>query len=300
MAEVSKHWFRVRDTYGVQVGPDISPGPGPRHRGRPGRHDRPPGLHVRTQRAAGLLRHDVPVNIVVLTGAGISAESGLATFRDADGLWEGHRVEDVATRRGSRRPRPGARLLRRPPGCADRSSPTRRTWRSRCWRGAGGTRTAATLLVTQNVDDLHDRAGSPSGCTCTARCVRRGARVRRAPGVDRRTTGRHARVCGAVALRPDVVWFGEVPLRSGPDRPGPAAMDVFVSVGTSGAVYPAAAFVQYALARRAHTVELNLAPSEASWMFHDSRSDRRPSWCRPGSRRCWTPDRAAATVPACR
>jgi NAD-dependent deacetylase len=225
------------------------------------------------------------MNIVVLTGAGVSAESGLATFRDADGLWEGHRVEDVATPEGfaadpdlvhdfydARR----AALDLVEPNAAHRALATlQRRWRQED-RGD-------VLLVTQNVDDLHDRAGSPDvlhmhGTLRTAWCVACDAH----PEWTGSTNGAACPVCGAVAIRPDVVWFGEVP--RGLDRIDRALrrVDVFVSVGTSGAVHPAASFVQYALARRAHTVELNLAPSEGSWMFRDSRlgpaTELVPAW----------------------
>ncbi len=213
-------------------------------------------------------------NIVVLTGAGISAESGLATFRDADGLWEGHRVEEVATPEGfaadpdlvhafydARR----AALDRVRPNAAHRAlALLEQHWREED-RGE-------FLLVTQNVDDLHDRAGSAEmihmhGSLRTAWCLACDGH----PELVGSTNGTPCPGCGEVALRPDVVWFGEVP--RGLDRIDRALrqVDLFVSVGTSGAVHPAASFVQHALARRARTVELNLAPSEGSWLFHDSR-----------------------------
>ena len=190
------------------------------------------------------------MNIVVLTGAGISAESGLATFRDADGLWEGHRVEDVASPEGfaadpdlvhdfydARR----AALDLVEPNAAHRAlALLERRWRDED-RGD-------VLLVTQNVDDLHDRAGSSDvlhmhGTLRTAWCLACDAH----PEWTGSTNGAACPACGAVALRPDVVWFGEVPRHLDRIDRALRRVDVFVSVGTSGAVHPAASFVQYAL-----------------------------------------------------
>ncbi|GAB3990734.1 NAD-dependent deacylase [Nocardioides marmoraquaticus] len=209
------------------------------------------------------------MRVVVLTGAGISAESGLATFRDADGLWEGHDPMAVATLEAfdadpdlvqrfydERR----AGLLRAQPNAAHRAL----------------ARLEETLgddlhLVTQNVDDLHERGGS-------RRVHHMHGRLRAAwcMACDARhdwdgTLADHPRCpsCGVPALRPDVVWFGEVP--HGMEEVEAALLDceVFAAVGTSGEVYPAAAFVHYALAVGARTVELNLAPPRVS-DFHQT------------------------------
>lgn len=210
------------------------------------------------------------MNIVVLTGAGISAESGLSTFRDADGLWEGHRVEDVATPEAFERD-PGvvhdfydqrkAALANAVPNPAHEAL----AQLDEAWVGD-------LLLVTQNVDDLHERAGS-------RRLLHMHGELQRAwclacdghfPWAAT-TNGSACPGCGEVALRPDVVWFGEIPY--GMDRIEQAmrGVDLFVSIGTSGAVYPAAGLVQTARLRRARTVELNLVPSEGSAFFEDSR-----------------------------
>ena len=211
------------------------------------------------------------LNIVVLTGAGISAESGVPTFRAADGLWEGHRVEDVATpeafahdpdtvhafydaRRahlGTVAPNPAHRAL----------AELERDGRHE------------VLVVTQNVDDLHERAGSRNvvhkhGELLSAWCLACGGRFRWVgPLLDRPACPG----CGERALRPDIVWFGELPYQL--ERIGSALQraDLFVSIGTSGAVYPAAGFVGAARAHGAHTVELNLEPSHGTALFHDAR-----------------------------
>ena len=211
-------------------------------------------------------------NIVILTGAGISAESGVATFRGPDGLWEGHRVEDVATPEAFRRD-PAlvqkfydarrARLNSVEPNAAHRALARL----DAAWPGE-------LLIVTQNVDDLHERAGARRvlhmhGELRSAWCLGCGARSRwEAPLSDGPACPR----CGAAGkLRPDIVWFGEMPYEM--DRIERALMnaDLFVSIGTSGAVYPAAGFVQQARAYGARTLELNLVPSEGTVFFHEAR-----------------------------
>ncbi|GAA2006917.1 NAD-dependent deacylase [Microbacterium ulmi] len=212
------------------------------------------------------------MRIVVLTGAGISAESGIPTFRAADGLWEGHRVEAVATPDGfetdpdlvlrfyDERRRVAASVA---PNAAHRALAR--------LEGALGD---GLLVVTQNVDDLHERAGSRNlvhmhGELLRALCGACGAR----PGWSGDLADRPAcPECGERMLRPDVVWFGELPY--GLDRIEQAivACDVFVSIGTSGAVYPAAGYVALAAAFGARTVELTLVPSDAVVPFDEVRA----------------------------
>lgn len=214
-------------------------------------------------------------NIVILTGAGISAESGIDTFRDAGGLWERHRVEDVATPEGfardpdlvlgfydSRR----AALRDVEPNAAHRAlGRLEREW---CAREGH-----QLLIVTQNVDDLHERGGAQQvlhmhGELNSAWCTACNARSRwdRAMG-DRPPCSQ----CGAAALRPDVVWFGEMPYGMERIYDALREADLFVSIGTSGAVYPAAGFVQEAKELGARTLELNLERSEGSHWFDESR-----------------------------
>ena len=200
-------------------------------------------------------------NIVILTGAGISAESGLATFRGPDGLWEGHRVEDVCT----------PQALARDPGLVlDFYDQRRRALANvrpnaahealgrldREWDGA-------LLIVTQNVDDLHERAGARRlihmhGELLSALCRACGERSRfESDMVDQPPCP----ACGHAALRPDIVFFGEIPYRMDEIQQALEQADLFVSIGTSGTVYPAAGFVQLANAAGADTLELNLEPS---------------------------------------
>jgi NAD-dependent deacetylase len=209
--------------------------------------------------------------VVVLTGAGISAESGVPTFRDADGLWEGHRVEDVAT--------PEAFAC--DPDTVHRFYDARRAALSGvepnpAHRGLARLEEVLgddLLVVTQNIDDLHERAGSTRVlhmhgellsalcCTCRRRTPFHGAMADHPPCPG----------CGAVDLRPDVVWFGEVPYRMDEIFAALATCEQFVSIGTSGAVYPAAGFVQQARAYGARTLELTLVPSEGSFFFDEAR-----------------------------
>ena len=222
-------------------------------------------------------------NIVILTGAGVSAESGVATFRGPDGLWEGHRVEDVAT----------PEAFRRDPTLVHAFYDARRAKLGTIGPNAAHEALARLdaewpgelLLVTQNVDDLHERAGSKrllhmhgelkSGwcLACDERFAWDGPMGEGAmcPSCSRagRGSARHRLV------RRDAV-------RNGPDRRGAAGCDLFVSIGTSGAVYPAAGFVQTARYCGARTLELNLEPSQGSVFFHESRIGKAgelvPAW----------------------
>ncbi|WP_265570359.1 NAD-dependent deacylase [Sphingomicrobium nitratireducens] len=210
-------------------------------------------------------------NIVVLTGAGISAESGLATFRGPEGLWEGHRVEDVAT----------PEAFARDPELVQRFYDARRANLASVAPNRAHEALARLdaewdgelLIVTQNVDDLHERAGARRilhmhGELNSAWCLACDARARSPATL---LDGPSCPACGKPALRPDIVWFGEMPY--GMDAIEAALMqaDLFVSIGTSGAVYPAAGFVQTARYRGTRTLELNLEPSQGSIFFDESR-----------------------------
>lgn len=210
-------------------------------------------------------------NIVILTGAGISAESGIATFRGPDGLWEGHRVEDVCT--------PDA--LARDPDLVHRFYDARRAALGDVMPNPAHRALARLdaewpgdlLIVTQNVDDLHERAGATRlvhmhGELLSALCGACGKRRRWAGPMGNRLD---CPECGRAALRPDIVFFYEMPYHMDAIERAIAAADLFVSVGTSGAVYPAAGFVQTARHHGARTLELNLEPSAGSVYFHETR-----------------------------
>jgi len=215
-------------------------------------------------------------NIVILTGAGISAESGIDTFRGAGGLWENHRVEDVATPEAfARDPELVLRFydMRREAIQAKHPNPAHVALArlDAEWRGG-------LLIVTQNVDDLHERAGAKRvlhmhgehlNAWCTACDVRS---QWRGPLIADSSGGRPpCPACGACALRPDVVWFGEMPYRLDEIYAALRRADLFVSIGTSGAVYPAAGFVRDARELGARTLELNLERSQGSAWFDESR-----------------------------
>ncbi|MGE4411410.1 MAG: NAD-dependent deacylase [Sphingobium sp.] len=210
-------------------------------------------------------------SIVILTGAGISAESGLATFRGPGGLWEGHRVEDVCTPQAlARNPALVHRFYdeRRAKLAEVEPNPAHRAL-ARLERGWAGE----LLLVTQNVDDLHERGGCGQvlhmhGELNSALCASCGAAR---PWQGSLPPGSVCPVCGAPALRPDIVFFGEMPYQMDRIDAALRKCDLFVSIGTSGAVYPAAGFVQTARYVGADTLELNLDPSAGSIYFHESR-----------------------------
>lgn len=209
--------------------------------------------------------------VVILTGAGLSAESGVPTFRGPDGLWEGERVEDVATpeafardplrvqrfydarraRLAEVQPNPAHLAL----GRLDRGWPHQ------------------LLIVTQNVDDLHERGGATRllhmhGELASAWCRACDARNPcRGPLAD----GPPCPACGTPALRPDIVWFGEIPYHMGSIEAALMQADLFVAIGTSGQVWPAAGFVDLARHAGARCLELNLDPSMVSDRFHESR-----------------------------
>ena len=210
-------------------------------------------------------------NIVVLTGAGVSAESGIDTFRSAGGLWERHRVEDVATPEGfARNPdlvlrfydMRRAAIQEREPNAAHHALARLDTE----WDGD-------LLIVTQNVDDLHERAGAKRvlhmhGTHLNAWCTACDTRSPwRGPLIDRPSCP----ACDEPQLRPDVVWFGEMPYEMDRIYAAIRDADLFVSIGTSGAVYPAAGFVRDAKAVGARTLELNLERSQGSHWFDESR-----------------------------
>jgi len=209
--------------------------------------------------------------IVILTGAGISKESGLDTFRDNDGIWAKVRIEDVATPEAYiRNPtrvqdfynarRAGLKDPKVVPNAAhDALARLERDW------------PGEVLLVTQNIDDLHERAGSKNlihmhGELLKVRCEYCDALMQWEDDLFMTTPCPH---CGRKGgLRPHVVWFGEMPLGMDKIYESLDTCRLFVSIGTSGNVYPAAGFVQHVRYRGiAHSVELNLEPSQGATLF---------------------------------
>lgn len=208
-------------------------------------------------------------SIVVLTGAGVSAESGLKTFRDNNGLWENHRVEDVCTPQAfARNPELVQRFYntRRQQLVTEAQPNAAHLALAHFERNFSGQFT----LVTQNVDDLHERAGSQNllhmhGELRKARCTRTNNIVAWSDAITSDTPCPCCQRTGT--LRPHIVWFGEMPLYMDEIEEKLAKCDLFVSIGTSGQVYPAAGFVQVARSYGAHTVELNLEPSAGRTLF---------------------------------
>ena len=217
-------------------------------------------------------------NLVILTGAGISAESGVPTFRADDGLWMGHRIEDVATPEGFARDPARVQAFyndrrRQLPTVHPNAAHQALADLAARWDGQ-------ILLVTQNVDDLHDRAHAATppapgfalihmhgellkaACTVTGRvCDWPGDLAADEPS-PHHPAGR---------LRTHIVWFGEMPLQMPRIETALARCDLFVSIGTSGSVWPAAGFVETAARAGARTVALNLEPSLGRRRFDEGR-----------------------------
>jgi NAD-dependent deacetylase len=210
--------------------------------------------------------------IVILTGAGVSAESGLATFRDSGGLWENHDPMTVAT----------PEAFRRDPALVYRFYNARRNQLQTVTPNAAHRALARlqaqfpgeVFLVTQNVDDLHERAGSTQVCHMHGElsrmlCQDCGATTPVTRDYDGDSDCPQCGVSGS--LRPDVVWFGEIPYYMDRISAQLRDCDLFIAVGTSGAVYPAAGFVREARLSGAHTIEINVQLSEVTGHFHQQR-----------------------------
>ncbi|MEP0354943.1 Sir2 family NAD+-dependent deacetylase [Paraglaciecola sp.] len=212
------------------------------------------------------------LKVVVLTGAGISAESGLKTFRDNNGLWENHSVHEVAT----------------PEGFSDNPSLVYRFYNERRKQlfskdvkpnmahyalAKLEEKLADNLwVVTQNVDNLHQRAGSKNiihmhGSLLSARCLQSGRNTGTLKDIDSAT---QCKCCQpSSGMRPDIVWFGEIPMHMERIESLLREADLFISIGTSGTVYPAAGFVNLASHYQVHCVELNLEPSDGFNQFSE-------------------------------
>jgi NAD-dependent deacetylase len=225
-------------------------------------------------------------SIVILTGAGISKESGLSTFRDKGGIWSTVRVEDVATpeafARDPDRVHDFYNMRRRlmvenqvePNVAHEALVRLEKEW------------PAKVLVITQNVDDLHERAGTETLLHMHGRHreVRCNDCDFTRPWQGDLSTKDVCDGCGkAGALRPNVVWFGEMPLHLDQIQAALTGCGLFASIGTSGSVYPAAGFVHMVRnLGNAHTVELNLEPSEGATSFVETRygcaTEMVPAW----------------------
>ncbi|MFZ2029477.1 MAG: NAD-dependent deacylase [Vitreimonas sp.] len=225
-------------------------------------------------------------NVFILTGAGISAESGLSTFRDKDGLWSRYKIEDVASIEGYRRDpqrvldfynlRRGAHGDVQPNAGHSALAKLEQHWEERG---------AAVTICTQNIDNLHEKAGSKRvihmhGELAKVRCHDCGDVTPRDGDLS---VNLGCAACGRIGgMRPHVVWFGETPLEMDAIYKALAASNLFVSIGTSGSVYPAAGFVRAAREAGIVTMEINLEPSENAEVFDAARygkaSEVAPAW----------------------
>ena len=211
--------------------------------------------------------------IVILTGAGISAESGVPTFRDAGGLWEGHSVGDVAT--------PAA--FRRNPELVHRFYNQRRSDLKSRQPNPAHIAIAKlqqaypdnVTLVTQNVDDLHERGGSPQILHLHGelRKIRCEFCLKPSDWFDDLSVHTTCPKCQRASfLRPHIVWFGEVPFGLEHIEQALENVEIFAAIGTSGLVYPAASFVDAASCNDAHTIEFNVKETTASARFDEIRT----------------------------
>lgn len=226
------------------------------------------------------------MKIFVLTGAGVSAESGLGTFRDKDGVWTRYDLSEVATPEG---------FARNPALVRDFYNARRANLASAALNAAHVSlarleaeltaRGGALYLCTQNVDDLHEKAGSTRvvhmhGELAVTRCAHCQALQ---PDPGPLTAEAVCEACGRDGgARPHVVWFGEMPLYMDAIEDALAEADLFVSIGTSGSVYPAAGFVSEARAMGIATCEINLEPSANAYVFDEKHygpaSEVVPAW----------------------
>lgn len=219
--------------------------------------------------------------ITILTGAGISAESGLGTFRDKGGLWSQYSLEEVAT----------------PEGFAHDPAKVHAFYNARRANAVEAAPNPAhhaiarlqqdprfdTVVITQNVDGLHEAAGAQAihmhGELARALC---GACDHRWDAPPEMAPDDACPACGRAATRPDVVWFGEMPYHLPEIDRRLSRTDVFAAIGTSGQVYPAAGFVEEARMQGAHCIEINLEPSDIAGMFHETfsgpASEAVPHW----------------------
>jgi len=220
-----------------------------------------------------IFKRNPSAKVLVLTGAGISAESGLKTFRDNNGLWENHSVEEVATPEG----------FRRDPELVYRFYNERR---AQLQDGSVHPNKAHEALaklesqignnlqiVTQNVDNLHERAGNKNvlhmhGELMSAKCTQSQQEKVWTKPLD--ASDRCDCCTPAQKMRPDIVWFNEIPYHMDTIEKHLFECDLFVSIGTSGNVYPAAGFANMARQYGAHTLELNLEPSQAQNLFDEA------------------------------
>ncbi len=213
-----------------------------------------------------------PNSIVILTGAGVSAESGIATFRASDGLWENHRIEDVASPEG---------FARDPELVQNFYNQRRRQLLSDEIKPNAAHRALATLeqkfagdvlLITQNIDNLHERAGSKNVLHMHGELLQMRCRISDVQYTCRQDISVEDRCecCQQTGnLRPNIVWFGEMPLFMDDIYQALAECDLFVAIGTSGKVYPAAGFIEVARQAGADGLEINMEKSLVANAFTD-------------------------------
>ena len=209
-------------------------------------------------------------SIVILTGAGISAESGIKTFRASDGLWENHRIEDVASPEGFERDPELVQAFYNARRAQLLSPEIKENKAHQALAKLEQQFQGKVTLVTQNIDDLHERAGSQNVLHMHGEILKKRCSVT-GKITDCQIALNTSDYCGCCnqqgSLRPHIVWFGEMPIFMDEIYQALAECDLFVAVGTSGNVYPAAGFVEVAKQSGAETLEINLEKSNVANVF---------------------------------
>lgn len=224
-------------------------------------------------------------SIVILTGAGISAESGIKTFRAADGLWEKHRIEDVASPEGYQRDPELVQTFYNARRVQLQSPEIRENAAHQALAKLQQEHSGEIVLVTQNIDDLHERAGSKNILHMHGELLKKRCSITSqiSDCLDDINISDSCDCCDVKGvLRPHIVWFGEMPFYMDEIYTALENCDLFVAIGTSGNVYPASGFVEVARQFGAETLEINLEKSNVANVFDSGKYGQAthcvPSW----------------------
>ena len=223
--------------------------------------------------------------IVILTGAGISAESGIKTFRASDGLWEDHRIEDVASPEGFQQDPKLVHQFYNARRAQLLNKNIRPNLAHQALAKLEQEFSGKVVLVTQNIDNLHEQAGQKDVLHMHGEILKKRCQKTQIVSDCRENLllDTHCECCQQAGnLRPHIVWFGEMPLYMDDIYSALSNCDLFVAIGTSGHVYPATGFVEIAAQAKADTLEINLERSQVAGQFeqglYGKASEQVPLW----------------------